>query len=214
MTLLPEGLVRTLNALDPSAPFTLFLRHAERAPLPPEEPYADVDLTPAGHEAALELGHRLRTRISWAAISPFLRCRRTAEALAERPGTSSVEVDTRLGSPGPWVMDRTEGARLFAELGTEGVVRAQLSGRRWPFVRAAGEGTRLLLSAALDRLDARRGSGVCITHDSVLMPAIAPLSGEQFTGTWLAPLDGFAIQRLGGGLRCIWRGEHRAVEPW
>ncbi|HZH14751.1 MAG TPA: histidine phosphatase family protein [Archangium sp.] len=214
MSLLPEGLVRTLASVDPSTPFVLFLRHAERAPLPSEDPYADVDLTPSGHEAALELGHRLGTRLSWAAISPFLRCRRTAEVLVARPGTSHVEVDTRLGSPGPWVMDRNEGARLFAELGTEGVVRAQLSGRHWPFIRAAGEGTRMLLSAALARLDAGRGSGVCVSHDSVLMPALAPLTGEQFTGAWLMPLDGFALQRSGGGLFCIWRGEHKEVASW
>jgi len=85
MTPLPEGLVRTLEALVPSTPFVLFLRHAERHPLPPENPYADVDLTPNGHEAALELGRMLRTRTCWAAISPFLRCQRTAEALVERP---------------------------------------------------------------------------------------------------------------------------------
>jgi broad specificity phosphatase PhoE len=214
MTLLPKGLVRTLEALVPSTPFVLFLRHAERDALPPENPYADVDLTPNGHEAALELGRMLRTRTCWAAISPFLRCQRTAEALVERPDMSRMEMDSRLGSPGPWVLDRAEGARLFAELGTEGVVRAQLSGRRWPFVRAAAEGTRVLLSAALERLEAGRGSGVCVSHDSVLMPAIASLTGEPFTGDWLMPLDGFALQRGGGGLRCIWRGEHREVASW
>ena len=214
MSLLPEGLLHTLQSLAPSIPFALFLRHAERAPIPPEDPYADVELTLAGHEASRALGHRLRTRLSWAAISPFLRCRRTAEALEERPGLPGVEVDVRLGSPGPWVVDRTEGARLFAELGTEGVVRAQLSGNRWPFIRTAEEGTRLLLSAALERLDAGRGNGVCVSHDTVLMPAIARLTGERFTGEWLAPLDGFAVQRLAGHLRCIWRGECREVGSW
>lgn len=214
MSLLPEGLLHTLQSLRPSAPFVLFLRHAERAPLPPQDPYADVDLTPAGHEAARALGARLRMLLSWAAISPFLRCRRTAEALWERPEGPDVEVDTRLGSPGPWVVDRAEGARLFAELGTEGVVRAQLSGRRWPFIRTPEEGTRLLLSAARERLDAGRGSGVCVSHDAVLMPAIGELTQEHFTGDWLAPLDGFAVQRFAGHLRCLWRGEAREVESW
>lgn len=209
MSELPEGLTDTLQSLVPGAPFVLFLRHAERAPIPPEAPYADVDLTPAGLEAARLLGHRLRALLAWAAVSPYLRCRRTAEALG--PG---LEVDTRLGSPGPWVVDRTEGARLFAELGTEGVVRAQLSGARWPFIRAPGEGVRLLLSAAIERLEAGRGSGVCVSHDAVLMPAISWLAGESFSGAWLAPLDGFAIQWGPGPLRCTWRGVAREVAAW
>jgi hypothetical protein len=111
-------------------------------------------------------------------------------------------------------MDRLEGARLFAELGTEGVVRAQLSGQRWPFIRTAEEGTRVLLSTALERLAQGRGSGVCISHDAVLMPSIASLTGERFLGEWLAPLDGFAVQRLDGHLRCIWRGQCHEVETW
>lgn len=132
------------------------------------------------------------------------------------PGRSEVEVDTRLGSPGPWVMERSEGARLFAELGTEGVVRAQVSGAHWPFIRESREGTRLLLSAALDRVEGGRGSGVCVSHDAVLMPAIAHLTGERFmgAGAWLDPLDGFAVQRLGDRLHCLWRDECREVESW
>ncbi len=208
MSVVPEGLVRTLQALTPDTPFALFLRHAERAPIPPETPYADVDLTPAGLEAAHLLGQWLRSSLAWAAVSPYLRCRRTAEALG-----FAGEVDTRLGAPGPWVVDSDEGARLFAELGTEGVVRAQLSGGRWPFIRGPEDGSQVLLSAALERLEAGRGSGVCISHDTVLMPAISWLTGEPFSGAWLAPLDGFAIQRGPGRLRCLWRGEARELVP-
>jgi broad specificity phosphatase PhoE len=174
-----------------------------------------VDLTPEGLETAMELGRRLSAHLAWTAASPYLRCRRTAEALVAHAGALEQEVDTRLGSPGPWVTDRAEGARLFAELGTEGVVRAQLSGGRWPFIRLAEEGTRLLLAAALERLDAGRGSGVCVSHDAVLMPAIATLAGERFEGEWLAPLDGFAIQRgREGSLVCIWNGRCQEVPSW
>jgi len=214
MSQIPKGLSRTLEAMAPTAPFALFLRHGERLPILPDDPYADVDLTPAGLEAAVELGRRLPAHLAWTAVSPYLRCRRTAEALGTHAGAPRQEVDTRLGSPGPWVMDRAEGARLFAEMGTEGVVRAQLSGRQWPFIRHEEEGTRLLVSAALERLDAGRGSGVCVSHDAVLMPAISTLTRERFEGEWLAPLDGFAVQRVGGGLRFIWRGEKREVEAW
>lgn len=210
MRLLPDGLLQTLAALDPSNPFALFLRHAERAPLDSTDPYADVDLTERGEQQASALANVLPTRLQWAATSPFLRCARTAHFLCD----GAAEVDVRLGRPGPWVIDDAAGARLFAELGTEGVVRAQLRGVRWPFIRGAVEGTHLLLSAAQERLEAERGPGLCISHDAVLMPALDYLAGSDFDGSWLEPLDGFAVQVVHGSLRCTWHGRQNEVPKW
>lgn len=207
---LPEGLLRTLATIDAPVPFVLIIRHAERLPIPSNDPYADVNLTERGQLDASSLASALPSRPHWAAVSPFLRCTRTAELL----GVTQHEVDQRLGNPGPWVIDGEEGARLFSRQGTEGVVRAQIAGERWDFIREAQAGMRLLLSAALERLDAGRGHGVCVSHDSVLMPALAVLAGERFEGTWLAPLEGFAVRRTRRGLLCTWRGKHHEVEPW
>lgn len=210
MSLLPEGLTATLDALVLSRPSVLFIRHAERGDVDPADPYADVDLTERGHEQARSLARRLPFRPSWTAVSSFLRCIKTADFL----GAKATASDDRLGRPGPWVLDQEAGARLFAELGTEGVVRRQIAGTRWPFVRSLGEGTRLLLEAATERLSAGLEHGVCVSHDAVLMPAIAALTGERFEGTWLTPLDGFAIQYENGNLRCIWQGSSYEVPTW
>lgn len=53
---------------------------------------------------------------------------------------------------------------------------------------------------------------VYVSHDAIVMPVIAALTGERFVGTWLEPLDGmaFALGR-GGELVRIWRG--RLTEP-
>jgi broad specificity phosphatase PhoE len=203
--MLTSGILPTLAVLDTRRPFALFLRHAERAVFPPDEPFADVGLTAAGETQARALARHLPGPISWAAVSPLRRCRHTAMLMLDLPG----EADTRLGAPGPWVTDERAGGELFTELGTEGTVRAQIAGQRWPFLRGAVEGTRLLLDAALERFAAGRGSGICISHDAVLMPAIATLTGESFNDTWLAPLDGFALQNDPSGLICIWRGNRR-----
>lgn len=208
MTTRDDGVAATLAALDRSRPFALFIRHAEREELPPDDPYADVDLTPAGSGAADALGRALQGALAWAASSPFLRCHRTARALVRTP--LAVEDDTRLGRHGPWILDPEGGAQLFAALGHVGVVRAQIAGARWPCLRSLPDGVRVLLSCAADRLDAR-GSGVCVSHDAVLMPAIASLTGERFEASWLAPLDGFALQREGERWLCTWAGSRFEV---
>lgn len=211
MTTTADDLARTLAALDRDRPFALFLRHAEREEVPVDAPYADVDLTPAGTLAARALGRSIGETLTWAATSPFLRCRRTARELSGGHAIT-LEEDTRLGSHGPWMVDHEAGARLFASLGMKGVVHEQMAGTRWPCMRPLDEGTRLLLSSALDRIE-RGGSGVCVSHDAVLMPAIAWLTGDTFDGRWLSPLDGFALQRHPRGWLCLWRGSTFEVTP-
>jgi broad specificity phosphatase PhoE len=185
-------------------PFVLFLRHAERHPFPPDDPYADVDLTPAGYEAVAALGRRLAGRLAWTAASPFLRCRVTALGLGVEP-----EIDRRLGQHGPWVLDPDRAGEAFAALGTEGVVRAQVAGHVLPGLRAAADAVPLLVSTGLDRL--ARGSGVCVTHDAVLMPAMAYLFGADAADEWLAPLDGFAVRLRPSGPVAVWRDRERPV---
>lgn len=182
--------------------FVLFLRHGERAPLPPEDPYADVDLTPAGYAAVAGLADRLRGRLRWAASSPFRRCQVTARGLGPEP-----ELDTRLGRHGPWILDHELAGRQFAALGTEGVVRAQVAGARLPGLRPPEQAVPILLSVALDRLS--RGAGVAVSHDAVLMPAMAWLFGADAADDWLAPLDGFAVELRAAGPVAVWRDRAR-----
>lgn len=204
MSLIPPGLAHTLDTLAEGEPFALYLRHADREAVPAGSPWADVDLTPRGLERAASLAARL-TSVRWAAVSPWLRCRRTAQAF----GGVGIEDDSRLGSPGPWVLDREAGSELFSSLGTEGVVRAQIAGKRWEFIRSAPEGTALLLSLVRERMAS--GTGICVSHDAVLMPAIAHLFEERFEGGWLDPLDGFAVQATGGVVRALFRGKAREI---
>lgn len=184
------------------SPFVLFLRHAERHAIPADDPYADVDLTDAGYRAADALGAELDGRLAWTAASPFRRCVATARALGAEP-----ERETRLGSDGPWVVDSDAAGRAFAELGTERVVAAQVAGKSVPGMRAPEEAVPLLLSAGLDRL--ARGSGACISHDAILMPAMAWLFGADACETWLSPLDGFVLVLTPRGPEVRWRGRVR-----
>jgi broad specificity phosphatase PhoE len=183
-------------------PFVLFLRHGERAPLPPDDPYADVDLTPSGYAAVSRLAESLVGRLRWTAASPFLRCRVTARGLGPEP-----EDDTRLGRHGPWIADPVAAGREFAARGTEGVVRAQVAGVGLSGIRQPSEAVPLLLSCGLDR--AGRGSGACVSHDAVLMPAMAWLFGADAADDWLAPLGGFVVEVRSTGPVAVWRDRER-----
>lgn len=185
-----------------SGSFILFIRHGERAPLPPDDPYCDVDLTPTGYADVARLADGLAGRIRWTAASPFLRCRVTARGLGVEP-----EDDTRLGRHGPWIADHELAGREFAVRGTEGVVRAQVAGTDLPGIRQPERAVQILLSAGLDRC--HLGSGVCVTHDAVLMPAMAWLFGRDAADDWLAPLGGFAVELRTGGPVAVWRGRSR-----
>lgn len=182
--------------------FIMFIRHGERAEIPPEDPYRDVDLTPAGYAGVARLAEQLRGRLRWTAASPFLRCCVTARGLGCEP-----EQDSRLGNPGPWVTDAEVAGREFASRGTHGVVRAQVTGAALGGMRRAEDAVPLLLAAGLER--ASRGSGVCVSHDAVLMPAMAWLFGVEAADEWLSPLHGFTVELRAGGPVAVWRGRER-----
>lgn len=183
--------------------FILFIRHGHREPIPADDPYADVDLTPEGYAAVAALARSLETRVRWTAASPFRRCRATARGFGPEP-----EDDTRLGRHGPWIEDHVAAGREFATRGTEGVVRAQVAGIDLAGMRPPEAAVPLLLSAGLDRVGL--GSGVCVTHDAVLMPAMAWLFGSDAADAWLPPLRGFTVHIRPQGPIACWNGRERA----
>jgi broad specificity phosphatase PhoE len=185
--------------LPPAGTFALFLRHGPRFPIPPEDPYADVSLTPEGERATQSLRSSLVRPLVWGASSPFLRCLQTAKGLGVEP-----EPESRLGQPGPWVWDCDLAAALFAERGPEAVVRAQVAGEPLPGFRSAIDALCLLFACATERWEA--GPGVCVSHDAILIPAMAALFGKEAAASWLEPLDGFVLWPVPGGLRARWAG--------
>lgn len=210
MSVLPERLCAVLEQLPRAKPWALIIRHAEREALTEQAPYADVALTASGEHAAAELGRRLEGHeLGWAATSPFLRCRRSAALIVPRSLTPQHE--RRLGKPGPWVVDEARGAEVFAQRGVDGVVRAQISGEQLPGFRGLVEGSRELLNAAADRLRAHGRSGVCVTHDVVLMPAISWWFDEPF-GQWLEPLAGVGVWRGRSGWVLAWAGREVEIQ--
>jgi hypothetical protein len=185
--------------------FVLFMRHADRPPIPPDDPYADVDLTPEGYAAVAALALALPAPVAWAATSPYKRCQVTARCFGVDP-----EIDTRLGRHGPWIESREDAVKEFAARGSMGVVRALVEGTKLPGMRAPEEAVPILLSVAIERLG--RGNGVCVSHYSILMPAMAWLFGPTAAAEQLSPLNGFTLRVRQGAVFAFWNGQELCVD--
>lgn len=208
---IPAGLQASIDAVAGRRPLALLLRHADRAEIPAGEAGDDVGLLPVGRERTTALARALSGLggVAWAEASPLSRCMTTARLL-----TSAVEASPLLGAPGPFVVDREEGGRVFGSMGTEHVVRAQMAGQPWSFIRPLEDGARLLLRHIRDRLGARTGIGALVSHDSIVMPVVSWATGDRFEDGWLAPLDGVVVSLAGErGLTVWWKGEPTEVSP-
>lgn len=206
MPLVPGGLLATLAVAPRDAPFALLIRHADRAPFPPGEHGGGVGLTAVGEARAAALSRHevLASGTSvWCESSPLRRCVSTARQLGLTAAPNLL-----LGEPGAFVTDPVRAGEAFLGLGTEAVVRAHVAGHPWPFMRSPEEGARALLASIAGSLVARRGVGVLVSHDAIVMPVIGWATGDRFEDTWLDPLDGIAVVALGGGaLRVLWQGK-------
>ena len=98
-----------------------------------------------------------------------------------------------LGNPGPFVVDRKAGQHLFTTLGTECLVKKLAAGERFDGIRTSQEGASLFGEHLRTLLDSKKGLGVMISHDAILIPLIAAWTGECFQNKWLEPLDGALI---------------------
>ncbi len=200
---LPEGLLATLHVLLAAGPGVLLIRHADRRPLAPGVEDGDAEISDEGSARAEDLGRRLRSRAGlWAETSPLVRCQQTVQhILAGAAKSADIAHNRLLGDPGPFVVDPRGGSDLFASLGTPTVVRGQIAGETWPPLHPTAEGA--FASSSVTSPGAfreRGGTGICVvSHDAMVMPVIAALTGEQFVETWLEPLDGLAL--LLGSLR-------------
>ncbi len=196
----PVGLRASLAVAE--EPWVALIRHSDRYSFRPDECGNETTLTKIGEQRARALGQWLGEPPAWALSSPLVRCVRTAELIGVTPQPSTL-----LGDPGPFVVDPEASMRVFVEHGTEAVVRAHIAGNTWDCMRAVAAGASLVWRELQLQLSERCGYGVAVSHDAVVMPVIAWLTGYDFGDEWLAPLDGVVIGRD----TVIWQGQRFQV---
>ena len=201
-------------------PVAAMLRHAARHPIADPQRPELAELTDEGRVHAEEFGAGLggfaRVRIFH---SPVLRCRQTAECIAQGGGRAGTRVEISGAHPElgiDFIRDLKEAARLseihhnhFVRLWFQGAVPAgvvdpipELAARKLAFVRARlGE-----ISGEAGTLDLH------VSHDWNILAL-----REHFVGVrheeagWLTFLDGLAFRPSEGGLRTVYRGQARVI---
>ncbi|MDK2947559.1 MAG: hypothetical protein PWQ63_719 [Methanolobus sp.] len=210
MNLLPESLLRSLDKVRQSNQKKLILiRHTDREHILHGTSGNDVCITPEGKEKAFDLGRNLQSlTVNWCKTSPLLRCTQTIDSIAMGYGRTIVHSGSELlGEPGPFVFDGDRAIHAFFDHGTEVVVREMINGNTFPGIRSSREGSELLLRGLIHALEESTGDGICISHDSILMPFIANYCGEQFRGQWLPPLGGVILTAEDDRYMLWWDGK-------
>jgi len=206
---IPPGLQASLDAVPSDASAALLLRHSDRWDIADGESGHEVTLTPIGRDRARLLADRMAHLggVVWVDSSPYLRCLETGELLSD-----DVRSCTLLGSPGPFVVDREEGGRVWRIEGNERMVRRQMAGHQWPFMRPTHEGVGLLIDHVRARHAERQGIGALISHDAIVMPIISLFTDDRFEDRWLSPLDGLIlVMEPLGELYALWQGRRYGV---
>ncbi|TQD25895.1 phosphoglycerate mutase family protein [Methanolobus vulcani] len=207
---LPESFLKSLDKVqDMNQKKLILIRHSDRENILPGTLGSDVHITLEGKEKAFELGRVLTSLpIEWCKTSPLLRCTQTNDSIGDGYGKRILHsISKLLGEPGPFVFDGDQAINAFFDYGPEAVVREMIKGQSFPGIRSSGEGSVILLKGLIKFLEEGTGDGICISHDSILMPFIAHYCGEQFNGKWIKPLDGVVLVKQENAYALWWDGQ-------
>ena len=186
-------IIEQFSSIPAQTDVAVILRHAEREDIPPGTFGVDVPLTACGVSSAERLGAMLsatRPKIR-ATASPVPRCASTASAIL-RGGDwpEEVALDSRLGEPGPFVVEEEISGALFLQIGILEIVRRQLT---------RTERGRL---------------NIYVTHDAILAVLVAHLYRLPVDDiSWPSYLDGLLLWRCRDRLHFIWRGLEQSSHP-
>ncbi len=203
---------RTIQRVPREAGGLVFMRHAERPPIPKGEIGFDLQLTDAGAASARQLGELLRPRLRRVKTSPVHRCQLTAAALvADAAPPLSPIVVPHLGEPGMFVLDGELAWPQFLEHGVQ-LMAYRLSRREaLPGFRTADDGVAFLIGEPLTELPPAGSLDVHVTHDYILAIAATLLLGRE--SEWPDFLDCLCVWRDPDGLAFSFRDAVGRVPP-
>ncbi len=212
---IPPSMLMHLEHVPTDRPIVILLRHSVRDYLPPDDTGYTLPITEEGRRLALDLGRRLRGRLCGIQTSPLLRCRQTAEALAEGAGVNIRVPENRLlGDPGVFVLDAQQAWNNWVNLGHEGVMHhlvnesTALSGMARP-----DEAARFLVQSMFGAAAKRPGVHIFVTHDSLVTATAARILGKPIgIENWPWYLEGAIFWFENDSLRTAYR-DFEAVRP-
>jgi len=196
-------------------PVALFLRHAERPPIPDGSMGTALALTERGLKDARALGERLAGRIVHARTSAIHRCVQTTRAIIEgaRSALAPLE-DPAIGVPSTFIQAGEAAERTLRELGFGRFMRYLIEGEETlPGLAHPAEGARLMREHALNTLTAQPGLHLYVTHDAMIGALVARSWREALDeGGWPGFLEGAALWREDGRVVLSYRERCRAID--
>lgn len=208
---IPPSVLHWLGSCPAEQPVALLLRHAARAPLPPDGVGYTLPITEAGTELGRELGRLLGRRLRSLRSSPLARCLQTAEALRGGAGADlPIVADRLLGDPGVYVIDEQLAWTQWQILGHDGVMQHLVSSSHaLPGMASPDEAARALVGHMLTLAEGAPGIHVFVTHDSLVTATAARLLGQALgSEAWPLYLEGAFFWRAADGLHVAYRDMH------
>ena len=204
----PVGIQDVRQWLHRGARVALYIRHAERPPIHPDDTTfgASLALTEAGERQALALGAELRGTVGGMRLvaSPMARTRRTARLFADGAGITRQAVEDAEAIGVNNVFTDARGAHaVMARIGVMNYMLDYLAAGEAPHARPVSEATRL--AVAWIREKAVSGLSLFCGHDLTIAAALTGLNLARFTAeTWIPFLTGMAMVEEDGAWRNYW----------
>ncbi len=171
------------NSLNTDSPIVLFMRHAERPEIPPEETGNELNLTSDGLNTSRLLGEQLGTKIQSINASPITRCIETATNIRDAAESSVSIVESKvLGNPGAYVNNEKSAWSNWLKLGSETVLNDLMaSDKNPPGLHTAEPGTDALLQYFSHLLQVRMVSTSALATMLYYYPLFLTYSISQST---------------------------------
>ena len=205
---IPTSTLEWLAVVPRDRTVAMLIRHSVRDHLEEGDAGYHMPLTPDGHRLARELGVLLGARLRSARASPLLRTMQTSQRLLEGAGLSSeVEIDTLLGGPGVYMLDRRAGP-YWSDLGHEEMMRRLVEDAPpLPGCAASDDAARFLVHHMLAATGGEAGIHAFSTHDSLVTATAARILQQPLgRDAWPLYLEAAFFWEDEGAVQAAYRG--------
>ncbi|MGP1475423.1 MAG: histidine phosphatase family protein [Treponema sp.] len=176
----------------------ILIRHSKRTEFTDVRNHGSAFLTEEGIFIAENYGAELASqglKKIKCFSSPVKRCIQTCNAIKKNfTNSGEVKLSDVLGEPGPFVYG--DAIESFEKLGTVGVIQELLAGKNLPFIRSAGEGSKILMDFIRENTvdNDEQTVSLFVSHDAIVIPLLNFLLGESFDEDhWIEYIGGIKI---------------------
>lgn len=196
-TLTQVELIDSIEIIDQTGSYSLFIRHGDRDKIPEGEFGNEVELNEIGFKRAQEYGLNLsKLKVNKIFTSPIIRCMQTAEAIKMGVGRE-IEIipSTLLGDPGAFVNDAKQAGEGFLELGFSECYHRLLENKTVKGNRSIYDGAQILTDLFC-KSNNENGVNIFVSHDMIVALYSYAVFGKKYElgENWIKYLGGLLVK--------------------